>query len=120
VRAAAYARYSTDRQNPNSIDAQLSAIARYCENNDHTIVATFVDMALSGTNTERPEYQRMVGAAKTGAFDCIVVYDMSRGSRDVADWFAFCKNGVAVGEAPPANYPGDDFDEIAGGDDLPF
>jgi len=48
-------------------------------------------MALSGTNTERPEYQRMVEAAKTGAFECIVVYDMSRGSRDVADWFSFRK-----------------------------
>jgi len=91
LRAAAYARYSTDRQNANTIDAQLSAITRYCQTNGHSIVATFVDMAQTGTNTERPDFQRMVEAAKTGAFDCIVVYDMTRGSRDVVDWFTFRK-----------------------------
>ena len=71
MRAAAYARYSTDRQNANTIDAQLSAITRYCQTNGHSIVATFVDMAQTGTNTERPDFHRMVEAAKTGAFDCI-------------------------------------------------
>jgi len=91
MRAGAYARYSTDRQNANTIDAQLSAITRYCENNGYTLVMTFVDMAMTGTNTERPEFQRMMEAAQAGALDCIVVYDMTRGSRDVVDWFSFRK-----------------------------
>jgi len=91
MRAGAYARYSSDRQDPNSIDAQLSAITRYCQENGHTIVATFVDMAQTGTNTERPDFQRMIQAAKDGAFDCIIIYDMTRGSRDIVDWFTFRK-----------------------------
>ena len=91
MKAAAYTRYSTDRQDANSIAAQLTAINQYCQKNGHTIVATFVDEAQTGTNTERPDFQRMVEAAKAKTFDCIVIYDMSRGSRDVADWFSFRK-----------------------------
>jgi len=91
VKAAAYARYSTDRQDVNSIDTQLSAINRYCQNSGHTIIATFVDMAMTGTNTERPEFQRMLACAKEKQFDCIVVYDITRASRDVIDWLGFRK-----------------------------
>ena len=91
MRAAAYTRYSTDRQDENSIAAQLTAINQFCQKNGHTLVATFVDEAQTGTNTERPDFQRMVEAAKSKAFDCIVIYDMSRGSRDVVDWFSFRK-----------------------------
>ena len=91
MRAAAYTRFSSDKQDPNSIDAQLSAITRYCQNNGHTLVATYIDMAQTGTNMERPDFQRMLEAAKAKAFDCVVVYDMSRASRDIGDWFAFRK-----------------------------
>lgn len=90
-RAAGYARFSTDKQTENSIDAQLTAIRRYCEQNDISLVATFVDMAMSGTNTQRPDFQRMIEAAKAHEFDCIVIYDISRASRDVVDWLGFRK-----------------------------
>ena len=89
MRAAAYARYSSDKQNSNTIDAQLSAITSYCQKNGYSLVATYIDMAQTGTNTERPDFQRMLEAAKAKAFDCIVLYDMSRGSRDVGDWLSF-------------------------------
>ena len=60
--AAAYARFSTDRQNENSIDTQLAAIADYCQKHDIAIVSTFVDMAMIGTNTERSDFQRILEA----------------------------------------------------------
>lgn len=91
MRAVAYARYSTEHQTENSIDTQLAAIRKYCENNGHTLVGTYVDMAMSGTNTERPDFQRMIDGAKQHLFDCVVVYDISRASRDVADWLGFRK-----------------------------
>ena len=91
MNAAAYARYSTEHQTENSIDTQLAAIQKYCDSNGHTIVGTYVDMAMSGTNTERPDFQRMISGAKKHLFDCVVVYDISRASRDVEDWLGFRK-----------------------------
>ena len=91
MKAAAYARYSTDRQTENSIAYQLTEIEKYCTENQIPIVATFTDEGLSGTNTDRPGFQAMVSAAKAGAIDTVVIYDISRGSRDVSDWFAFRK-----------------------------
>lgn len=44
MKAAAYARYSTDRQTENSIAYQLSEIKAHCAAHDIPIVATYVDM----------------------------------------------------------------------------
>jgi site-specific DNA recombinase len=97
LRAAAYARYSTDKQTENSIETQLTAIGNYCEQREIDLVANFVDMAMSGTNTERPEFQRMLEAARQKQFEAIVFYDMSRVSRDVADWLGFRKQMQILG-----------------------
>lgn len=91
MRAAAYARYSTDKQTENSIDTQLSAISCYCREHGHTITSTYIDMAMSGTNTEHPDFRRMLDSAKARQFDCVVAYDISRASRDVGDWMSFRK-----------------------------
>ena len=80
MKAAAYARYSTDRQTKNSIAYQLTEIEKYCTGNQIPIVATFTDEGLSGTNTDRPGFQAMVAAAKAGAIDTVVIYDISQGS----------------------------------------
>lgn len=96
MRAAAYARFSTERQNENSIDTQLAAISRFCMQEGHNIVATYIDMAMSGTNTERPDFQRMVDDADAKKFDCVVVYDITRLSRDIVDWFSFRKSMRAL------------------------
>ena len=91
MKAAAYARFSTDKQTENSIDTQLAAIGSYCYQNGHSLVSTYIDMAMSGTNMERPDFQRMITAAKARLFDCVIVYDISRASRDVGDWMGFRK-----------------------------
>ena len=46
MKAAAYARYSTDRQTENSIAYQLQEIRSYCQANDIPIVATYTDAAV--------------------------------------------------------------------------
>lgn len=97
MRAAAYARYSTDKQTENSIAYQLDAIRKYCRENDITIVATFADEAETGTNMDREGFRQMVAAAGRGEFDAVVIYDVTRGSRDVGDWFTFRKAMLMLG-----------------------
>ena len=97
MKAAAYARYSTSNQTENSIEYQLMRIREYCKESDITIVATYTDEAQSGTNTNRPGFQAMLSAAARKEFDAVVVYDISRGSRDVADWFTFRKSMKTLG-----------------------
>ena len=90
TKAVAYARYSTSLQQETSIAAQLEGIQAYCDRECISLVGMpYIDEARSGTNTNRPGFQRLLSDARLGKFDAVVVYDISRGSRDVADWFAF-------------------------------
>lgn len=89
--AAAYARYSTDNQTENSIDYQLTAIEKYASDNNIIITHKFIDEGYSGTNTNRQGFQSLMAAAALGEFSTVIIYDISRGSRDVGDWFVFRK-----------------------------
>lgn len=91
MRAAAYARYSTDKQTENSIAYQMEAITKYCIDHNIELCAAYSDEAASGTNANRTGFQSLVEAAKRHEFDAVVIYDISRGSRDVVDWFSFRK-----------------------------
>lgn len=95
--AAAYARYSTSNQTENSIAYQLAEIRKYAASNHITLVATYADEARSGMDTDRAEFQRMIRDAQAGKFSAVVIYDISRGSRDVADWFSFRKTMMMLG-----------------------
>ena len=98
TRAAAYARYSTSRQHETSIEAQLLAIEQFCQKQGWQLVGMpYIDEAKSGTNTNRGSFKRLVQDARLGRFDVIVIYDLTRGARDVADWFAFRKEMEASG-----------------------
>lgn len=97
MRAAAYARYSTDKQTENSIAYQMEAIQKYCRQHQIDLCAFYSDEAESGTNTNRPGFQNLMGAASRKEFDAVVIYDISRGSRDVVDWFSFRKAMAALG-----------------------
>lgn len=66
MRAAAYARYSTDKQTKNSIACQLEEIRKYCRDHDITITAAFVDEGESGASMDRRGFRDMVAAAGRG------------------------------------------------------
>ena len=92
MKAAAYARYSTDRQTNNSIAYQMEKILEYSHKNNITVVASYADEAETGTNTEdREEFLKMIVAATNKEFEAVIIYDITRGSRDVGDWFNFRK-----------------------------
>ena len=64
LRAVAYARFSSDMQRSESIDAQLRAINKYAKDNSYVIVGEYLDLAKSGKNDNRPEFQNMIFDAK--------------------------------------------------------
>ena len=95
--AAEYMRYSTDNQTENSIAYQQAGIRKFARENGIQIVASFQDEACSGTNTDRRGFQALVAAAHRREFGAVIIYDISRGSRDVGDWFTFRKAMMYLG-----------------------
>src|SRR6185503_14626139 len=89
MRAAAYARFSTDMQRETSIDDQLATARRYATAQGWTVLDAHVytDAAVSGASLERPGIQAMLAAAarRPLPFDVLLVDDSSRVSRDLAD-----------------------------------
>lgn len=84
-----YARYSTDNQNPDSIDVQVSKCAKWCDAHDLPVLGIYADEAMSGMKDSRPDYDRMMQCLRLGKADCVVIYDQSRMFRKMTAWFAF-------------------------------
>lgn len=91
MNAVGYARYSTDLQTENSIAYQTEKITEYCDSNDIILLNIYKDEAQSGTNINRSGFQKLLSDAKLKLFDAVIIYDITRGSRDVGDWFTFRK-----------------------------
>ena len=85
IRAVAYARFSSDGQRDESIDAQLRAIQGFAENNGYTLLKSYIDRGISGTTDNRPEFMRMIDDARSGNFDVIIVHKLDRFARNRAD-----------------------------------
>lgn len=86
MRAALYARYSTDQQREASIDDQFRECENVAKRNGFTVVARFSDAAISGGTADRPGYQAMLSAARAGKFGVILVEDISRLWRNRAEF----------------------------------
>lgn len=84
-RAVLYARFSSDNQRTESIDAQLRAMKAYCKQNQILIVDTYVDEAKSGTTTQRPAFQKMIADSKSRTFDIVLVHKLDRFARNRYD-----------------------------------
>ncbi len=97
MNAVGYTRYSTDRQSENSTQYQIAAIDEYARKNNINLLHFYSDEGFSGTNTERPAFQQMLSAAETRLFDAIIIYDITRASRDVSDWLGFRKKMRLLG-----------------------
>lgn len=91
MRFFAYGRKSVYRDNSDSIDNQFKKCREYCESRfpgQIEIWEEFSDEAFSGSNTDRPDYQRMMGKIRDGCCDVLVVYMLDRFSRNVRDFSA--------------------------------
>ena len=99
-RVALYARFSSDNQRTESIDAQLRAMHGYCEQHHYAIVNTYVDEAKSATTDRRPAFQQMIADSAARAFDILLVHKLDRFARNRYDSAIYKrelkKNGVTV------------------------
>jgi site-specific DNA recombinase len=82
MRAAIYARYSSDQQSAASIPDQVRLCRKLCDDQGWTVVEVFADEAMSGATHLRPEFQRMQQLALRGGLDVLVAEGLDRLSRD--------------------------------------
>ena len=91
MRAAIYARYSTDLQSHASIEDQLRLCRARIEAEGWSLVDSYTDHALSGASRLRPGYQKLLQDARAGTFDIVVAEALDRLSRDQEDTAALYK-----------------------------
>ncbi len=85
MRAAIYARYSSDNQRDASIDDQIRECNKRIAQDGWTLSEVYSDHAVSGASLLRSGYQKMMEDARNGAFDILVAEAMDRLSRDQED-----------------------------------
>ena len=86
MKAAHYARYSTDKQRDASIDDQFRECDRVSRAAGFEVVARFEDKGVSGGTADRPGYQALLSAARRKEFNVIVAEDISRLRRNRAEF----------------------------------
>jgi site-specific DNA recombinase len=86
MKAALYARYSTDKQRDASIDDQFRECDRVAIAAGFDVVARFEDKGVSGGTADRPGYQALLSATRRREFSVIVVEDISRLWRNRAEF----------------------------------
>ncbi len=84
MRAAIYARYSSENQRPESIEDQVAACRRLAGQRGFSILEDhiYADQAQSGARRDRQGLSALVAAAQGNQFDLVLVDDLSRLARD--------------------------------------
>ncbi len=103
---ALYCRISRDDElqgDSNSIKKQKSILQKYADDNGFSNTEFFVDDGYSGTNFDRPDWQRLIAQTEEGNVSTIIVKDMSRLGRDY----------LKVGYYTEVLFPGSDIRFIA-------
>lgn len=86
-RAVAYARFSSNNQRDESIDAQLRAIREYCERENIQLVEIYTDEAQSATTDLRDDFKNMIDDIMAGKLDIdtVLVHKFNRFARNKYD-----------------------------------
>ncbi len=87
--AAAYIRLSRedgDKEESDSVGNQKRLLTEYVQRQEGLVLRDFyVDDGYSGTNFNRPGFQRMMADIDSGSVNCVIVKDLSRFGRDYID-----------------------------------
>lgn len=94
---ALYIRLSRDDGNDESLSVtnQKKILMEFLENmfqEEHVIVDVYIDDGLTGTDYERPDFQRMIHDIETGKINCIICKNLSRAFRNYSDQGYFLEN----------------------------
>jgi DNA invertase Pin-like site-specific DNA recombinase len=93
VRAAIYARVSTDDQN---CEMQLTDLREYCQRRGWEIVAEYVDTA-SGIKASRPQLDHLMHEAATRKFDAVLVWKLDRWARNLGNFVTSVSTLASLG-----------------------
>lgn len=75
-----------DKEESDSVGNQRKLLAEYiAKKEDFILYDVYVDDGYSGTNFNRPSFQRMIADIEDGEVNCVVVKDLSRFGRDYID-----------------------------------
>ncbi|MEQ1714377.1 MAG: recombinase family protein, partial [Hyphomicrobium sp.] len=86
MRAAIYARFSSDLQDERSIIDQVALARKYAESRSFIVIEVYQDAAISGASTlNRPGLLRLLADSSGTKFDVIVTESLDRLSRSQAD-----------------------------------
>ncbi|MFW8637612.1 recombinase family protein [Cribrihabitans pelagius] len=100
LRAAIYARYSSDLQRDASVEDQIRSCTDYAKDQGLEVVVTYSDRATSGASLMRSGMQALLRDARGGTFDVLVSEALDRLSRNQADiayiYQEFCFNGLPI------------------------
>ena len=78
-----YARQSVDRKDSISIESQIDFCKYELKGGNCRI---FKDKGYSGKNTDRPEFQKLLGEIRKGKVRRVIVYKLDRISRSILDF----------------------------------
>lgn len=85
MRVAIYARVSKDEASSDGSmqdpENQLAPLRKYCQAMSWEVIEEFVDYA-GGGNSNRPNFQRMLGRVRQRHFDIVLVWALDRFSRE--------------------------------------
>ena len=83
--AVIYCRYSSKGQRDVSIDQQIKACQEYADRVGLTVVDVYDDHAMTGTNDNRPAFQKMIIESSARKWTQVLVYALDRFARDRYD-----------------------------------
>ena len=85
-RAALYTRLSRedgDKPESDSIANQRALLEDFAARQpDLQVISQYSDDGFTGTNFQRPDFQRMIADIEAGKINCVIVKDLSRFGRD--------------------------------------
>lgn len=109
--AGTYSRLSRDddlQGESSSISTQRQMLRKFANDNHINVYDEYVDDGYSGTNFERPNFQRMIRDIEEGKINCVIVKDLSRLGR----------NYLEVGQYMDLYFPSHDVRFIAISDNV--
>jgi len=97
IKAAIYARYSSDNQREASIADQLRLCRLFADREGWRLEEEYSDHAVSGATLLRPGFQALMRDALKRRFDVVLAESLDRFSRDQEDTAGFFKRLTFVG-----------------------
>lgn len=85
LKAAIYARYSSDMQRSESIDAQIRFVQNFAKQHNIVIIEQYIDEAQSAKRDNREAFQKMICDSKHSEWHIIIVHKLDRFARNRFD-----------------------------------